>query len=93
MPWLITSKYAWRSTCRSGAGGSGGLLVSRRCGGGGLGGVVARGPAATTAAGLLAHLDLQEPELAVLVGGRSVAPETLLRSGDEVAILRHAEGG
>ena len=50
-------------------------------------------PAGTTAAGLLAHLDLQEPELAVLVGGRSVAPETLLRSGDEVAILRHAEGG
>ena len=50
-------------------------------------------PAGTTAAGRLAHLDLQEPELAVLVGGRSVAPETLLRSGDEVAILRHAEGG
>lgn len=46
-----------------------------------------------TAGALLSQLALGEPELAVLVNGRNV-PETFrLSPGDEVAILRHAEGG
>ncbi len=50
-------------------------------------------PAGLTAGELPAHLGLEEPELAVLVGGRAVPEETVLRQGDEVAILRQAEGG
>jgi sulfur carrier protein ThiS len=42
---------------------------------------------------LPAAIGLTAPELAVLVGGRHVPPETLLQPGDEVAILRQAEGG
>lgn len=49
--------------------------------------------AGTTAAGLLEQLALPEPELAVLVNGRSVPETTKLQEGDEVAVLRHAEGG
>lgn len=50
-------------------------------------------PAGLTAGQLTACLGLTEPELTVLVGGRHVAEGTELRSGDEVAVLRHAEGG
>lgn len=50
-------------------------------------------PAGLTVGGLVAHLGLDEPELAVLVGGRYVDPATPLSEGDEVAILRQAEGG
>jgi sulfur carrier protein ThiS len=50
-------------------------------------------PAGTTADGLLASLQLGEPDLAVLVNGRRMPPDTVLQPGDEVAVLRHAEGG
>jgi sulfur carrier protein ThiS len=50
-------------------------------------------PDGTTAGALPALLGLTEPELAVLVNGRYVLPETQLRGGDEVAVLRQAEGG
>lgn len=50
-------------------------------------------PPGTTAAGLLSLLGVTEPELSVLVNGRNVAEETVLENGDEVAILRQAEGG
>lgn len=50
-------------------------------------------PAGTTPMGLLRHLGLTEPELQVLVNGRNTAPERPLHTGDEVAVLRHAEGG
>ena len=50
-------------------------------------------PAGMTAGGLVAHLGLGETELVVLVGGRYVTPETPLSQGDQVAILRHADGG
>lgn len=52
-----------------------------------------RVPVGMTVGHLLTHLKIWDPEMAVLVGGRSVAPETRLQSGDEVAILRQAEGG
>lgn len=50
-------------------------------------------PPGLTAGGLIDHLGLTEPELVVLVGGRNVDPATPLAEGDQVAILRHAEGG
>ena len=50
-------------------------------------------PDGMTAGLLPAFLGLTEPELAVLVNGRYVPPETPLRAGDEVAVLRQAEGG
>lgn len=50
-------------------------------------------PAGMTAGSLPAHLGLTEPELAVLVGGRYVSADTVLTGGDEVAVLRQAEGG
>ncbi|MFZ5817928.1 MAG: MoaD/ThiS family protein [Bacillota bacterium] len=50
-------------------------------------------PAGMTVGGLTAHLGLTEPELAVLVNGRYVEPQTPLSEGDEVAVLRQAEGG
>jgi sulfur carrier protein ThiS len=50
-------------------------------------------PEGTTAGSIIAHLGLTEPELTVLVNGRYVEPETPLRAGDEVAILRQSEGG
>jgi len=49
--------------------------------------------AALTAGALPATLGLNEPDLAVLVNGRHVPEETLLQSGDDVAVLRRAEGG
>lgn len=50
-------------------------------------------PTGLTAGALPAHLGLTEPELAILVGGRHVDPDTVLNEGDEVAVLRRAEGG
>lgn len=50
-------------------------------------------PAGTTAAALLDLLALTEPELVVLVNGRHLPDGSCLRDGDEVAILRQAEGG
>jgi sulfur carrier protein ThiS len=50
-------------------------------------------PDGMTAGALPALLGLSEPELAVLVNGRYVPPETPLRTGDAVAVLRQAEGG
>lgn len=50
-------------------------------------------PAGTTAGGLPALLGLDLPELAVLVGGRHVADETLLASRDEVVVIPRSEGG
>lgn len=50
-------------------------------------------PSGTTAEGVLAWLSLGEPDLAVLVNGRGVPGGTVLREGDEVAVLRRAEGG
>ncbi|HEY8348187.1 MAG TPA: MoaD/ThiS family protein [Symbiobacteriaceae bacterium] len=50
-------------------------------------------PAGTTAEGLLSFLGLEEPDLVVLVNGRGVSGATLLKQGDEVAVLRRAEGG
>ncbi len=50
-------------------------------------------PEGLTAGALSDYLSLAEPELAVLVNGRYVAPETRLREGDEVAVLRQSEGG
>lgn len=50
-------------------------------------------PFGTTAAGVRRLLELTEPELAVLVNGRNVAEATRLAAGDEVTILRQAEGG
>lgn len=52
-----------------------------------------RVPAEMTAGTLTAHLGLTEPELAVLVNGRHVDEEAALQEGDEVAVLRRAEGG
>jgi len=49
--------------------------------------------AGLTAGDLPASVGLSAPELAVLVGGRNVAEDTPLQEGDEVAILRQAEGG
>lgn len=49
--------------------------------------------AGTTPGALLERLALGEPELAVLVNGRNVPADHPLNDGDEVAILRHAEGG
>lgn len=42
---------------------------------------------------LIELLQLTEPELAVLVNGRNVPENRLLEQGDEVAVLRQAEGG
>lgn len=50
-------------------------------------------PAGTTAGALPGLLGMTEPELAVLVNGRCLDPATPLAEGDEVAILRQAEGG
>lgn len=50
-------------------------------------------PAGTTAGAVITVLGISEPDLAVLVNGRNVGDETLLSQGDEVAILRQAEGG
>lgn len=50
-------------------------------------------PAGITPTGLLRHLGLTEPELQVLVNGRHALAEQVLENGDEVAVLRHAEGG
>jgi sulfur carrier protein ThiS len=50
-------------------------------------------PNGMAASGLLIHLALSEGELAVLVNGRCVADGTVLKDGDEVAVLRQAEGG
>ncbi len=50
-------------------------------------------PAGLRAGDLPGHLGLTEPELAVLVNGRHVDQSTVLQSGDEVAVLRQAEGG
>lgn len=49
--------------------------------------------AGTTLEALMQTLAIGEGELAVLVNGRHVDPATLLRAGDEVAVLRQAEGG
>lgn len=50
-------------------------------------------PEGLTAGQVTAHLGLTEPELAVLVNGRHVEDATVLEPGDEVAVLRRAEGG
>jgi sulfur carrier protein ThiS len=50
-------------------------------------------PAGVTAGALPGLLGLTEPELVVLVNGRSVPETTPLRDGDDVAVLRQAEGG
>lgn len=50
-------------------------------------------PAGTTAGGLPGLLGLTEPELTVLVNGRYAGPERVLEDGDQVVILRPAEGG
>lgn len=50
-------------------------------------------PEGITPAGLLEHLGLAEPDLAVLVDGRFAPADRPLREGAEVAILRRAEGG
>lgn len=50
-------------------------------------------PAGTTAGALPQLLGLTEPELAVLVNGRYFNEATPLAEGDEVAVLRQAEGG
>lgn len=50
-------------------------------------------PTGTTAGALISLLGLTEPELAVLVNGRNLPAETILHTGDEVAVLRQAEGG
>lgn len=50
-------------------------------------------PAGTTAGDLPGLLGLTEPELAVLVNGRNVPDATALCDGDDVAVLRQAEGG
>lgn len=50
-------------------------------------------PVGMTAGELAAYLGLTEPELAVLVNGRHLDEATPLRTGDEVAVLRQAEGG
>lgn len=52
-----------------------------------------RVPAGTPAGALPALLGLSEPELAVLVNGRYRDESTPLAEGDEVAVLRQAEGG
>jgi len=49
--------------------------------------------AGTTVADLIATLGLTEPELAVLMNGRHAPEQTVLANGDEVAVLRHSEGG
>lgn len=46
-----------------------------------------------TVGALRARLSLPEPELAVLVNGRNAPDDTVLAPGDEVAVLRQAEGG
>ena len=50
-------------------------------------------PGGTTAGALPTFLGLELPELAVLVGGRHVAEETLLQAGDDVVVIPRAEGG
>lgn len=52
-----------------------------------------RVPQGLTAGALPGCLGLSEPELAVLVNGRHVADDAALQNGDEVAVLRRAEGG
>jgi sulfur carrier protein ThiS len=47
----------------------------------------------TTVGVLMAALAVGEPDLTVLVNGRHAGPDRLLQAGDEVAVLRHAEGG
>jgi sulfur carrier protein ThiS len=49
--------------------------------------------AGATLASLTQGLALGEPDLAVLLNGRCMPGETQLKEGDEVAILRQAEGG
>jgi len=50
-------------------------------------------PAGTPPSGLLRRLGLSEPELQVIVNGRNSLADRPLQDGDEVAVLRHAEGG
>jgi len=50
-------------------------------------------PTGLTVGELVDHLGLAERELAVLVNGRYRPPETPLQAGDQVAVLRQAEGG
>ncbi|HEY3367658.1 MAG TPA: MoaD/ThiS family protein [Symbiobacteriaceae bacterium] len=50
-------------------------------------------PEGTTAADLPRVLGISEPGLAILVNGRNVPESAILRAGDEVAVLRQAEGG
>ncbi|HWI51816.1 MAG TPA: MoaD/ThiS family protein [Symbiobacteriaceae bacterium] len=49
--------------------------------------------AGSTVAELIAALSLAEPDLAVLMNGRHAPDQTVLSDGDEVAVLRHSEGG
>lgn len=50
-------------------------------------------PPGMTVGQLPSHLGIREPDLAVLVGGRYAQTSQLLRDGDQVAVLRQAEGG
>jgi sulfur carrier protein ThiS len=51
-------------------------------------------PAPATAATVLSHLGLDgHPELSVIINGRLWPEDTLLVDGDQVAVLRAAEGG
>jgi sulfur carrier protein ThiS len=50
-------------------------------------------PAGTTLGALVERLALREPELAALLNGRHAPADSVLSEGDEVAVLRQAEGG
>ncbi len=51
-------------------------------------------PDGISPAALLRHLELDHhPELAVIVNGRHHDDDAALASGDEVAVLRRADGG
>lgn len=50
-------------------------------------------PRGTRVGDLIELLQVSEPELAVLVNGRNLPEKRELEEGDEVAILRQAEGG